>query len=225
MKKEDLAYFIGVLQTDGCICTYRFRDKQRQRYILDVGKKSLPMLKKIRDIFHESFGRLIKIRKILHKNENPTFRIEVDIAKLSEKFAILEIDKKKMASWVENNQRFFCAYLAGVIDGDGDISIKRPQYPQCRVRITAGEELRGLMKLIRRHLKCSCNLERTTISTYSLPRAKKKIGVAYRHCFFMSPKNMKVFKKFILPYIQVKHKKQKLLAFYKIQAKRHLGKE
>jgi hypothetical protein len=218
MKKEDLAYFVGVLHTDGCICTYRFKDSTRRRYILDVGKKSVPMLKKIRDIFHEEFGRTIKIRRIHHKNENPTFVIEVDIINLRDLLAKWKIDKKKLAPWIGNSQRLFCAYLAGVIDGDGDVSIKRPQYPQCQVRITAGEELPELMKLIQRHLRCACGLQVAIVSTYSLPRAKKKFGVAYRHCFYLSKKNLRVFKKFVLPYIQIKHKRQKLLDFYKMRA-------
>jgi len=222
MKKEDLAYFVGVLHTDGCICTYRFKDKIRHRYILNVGKKSLPMLKKTRDIFHERFGRTINIRKQLHKNENPTFLIEVDIASLRDIFARLEIDKNKLAPWIKNSQRFFCAYLAGVIDGDGDISIRRPQYPQCRVRITAGEDLPELMGLVRQHLKCAGNIYRAMVSTYSLPRAKVKFGVSHQHCFYLSPKNMKVFWKFVLPYIQIKHKRKKLLEFYRIQETRKM---
>jgi hypothetical protein len=220
MKKGDLAYFIGVLHTDGCICAYRFRDKMRHRYILNVGKRSLPMLKKTRGIFHEGFGRTLKIRRKLHKNENPTFLIEVDIASLRDTFARWNIDKKELAPWIKNSRRFFCAYLAGVIDGDGDISIKRPQYPQCQVRITAGEELPVLMGLIRQHLNCSCNIQKAIVSTYSLPRAKVKFGVAYRHCFYLSPKNMRAFRKLVLPHMQIKHKRQKLLEFYKIQEKR-----
>ena len=220
MKREDLAYFIGVLHSDGCIFTYSFRNKTRQRYILDVGKKSLPMLKKVNDIFREGFGRKLKVRKKLHKNEKPTFLIEVGIANLRDTFARLKIDKEKLAPWVKNNQRFFCAYLAGVIDGDGDIFIKRPQYPQCRIRITAGEELPELMKLIRRHLKCFCNVERVIVSTYALPRPKIKFGIGYRHCFYLSLKNMKLFKKFVLPHITIKHKRRKLLEFYKLQEKR-----
>lgn len=219
MKREDLAYFVGVLHTDGCICTYRFRNETRHRYYLDVGKKSMPMLEKINDVFHEEFGRTLKIRKKLHKNENPTFLIEVGIANLRGEFARLKIDKENLAPWIKSNQRFFCAYLAGVIDGDGDISIKRPQYPQCRVRITAGKELSELMQLIRQHLKCACSLERIIVSTHNLPRAKIKFGVGYQHCFYLSWKNMGVFKKFVLPHIQIKHKRRKLLDFYKIREK------
>jgi len=50
MDKGDIAYFIGVLHTDGCIFTYRFRNETRHRYILDIGKKSLPMLRHCRKI-------------------------------------------------------------------------------------------------------------------------------------------------------------------------------
>ncbi|MFH1447903.1 MAG: hypothetical protein ABIG39_03495 [Candidatus Micrarchaeota archaeon] len=220
MKSEDLAYFIGVLHSDGCIFTYSIGNKTRHRYILDVGKKSLPMLKKIKYIFHEIFGRTPKVRKKLHKNEKPTFLIEVNIGNLKDSFTRLKIDKEKLAPRIKENQRFFCAYLAGVIDGDGDISLKRPKYPQCRIRITAGEELPGLMELIRRHLKCSCGLEKAIVSTHSLPRPKKKFGVGYRHCFYVSQKNRKLFKKFVLPHINIKHKRRKLLDFYKLQEKR-----
>jgi len=177
-------------------------------------------LRKINDIFHKEFGRTLKIRKKFHKNENPTFLIDVGIVNLRDSFARLKIDKEKLAPWIKNNQRFFCAYLAGVIDGDGDISIKRPQYPQCRVRIAAGKELSELMDLIRHHLKCSCSLEKAIVSTYSLPRAKIKFSVGYYHCFYLSRNNMKVFKKFVLPYIQIKHKRRKLLEYYKIREKR-----
>ena len=217
-QDESIAYFIGVLHTDGCICTYRFRNKIRTRYILDVGKKSLPMLKRIRRIFQQRFGRIPKMRKKYHLNENPTFLIEVNIMNLQRMFNNLKIDKVKIAPWIRFNSRFFGAYLAGVIDGDGDVRIKRPAYPQCEMRITAGKKQSLLIELIRYHLKCSCRLEEAIISTYSLPRAKSKFGISYRHCFYLSSKNIAYFKKYVLPFITIKHKKEKLRRFIPISS-------
>lgn len=210
---EDIAYFIGVLHTDASIFDYTFRGTIRSRYSLEIGEKSIPMLNRIRQIFNKRFNRSSKMRIRSHLGENPTFLIELNIKNLKEEFHKFKIDKNKIPIWIQNDKVYFCAYLAGVIDGDGDIRIKRPKYPQCQIRITAGERLSKLMELIQRHLNCSCGLETAIVSTYSLPRAKSKFGIGYRHYFYVSPKNIDTIKRLVYPLIQIKHKREKLRIF------------
>ena len=67
---ENIAYFLGVLHSDGCI--YFFNDKKKNRLIirliLQVGTKSIPMAIQFKKILLDYFGKKVNLRKIPHKN-------------------------------------------------------------------------------------------------------------------------------------------------------------
>jgi hypothetical protein len=70
---KNIAYLIGVLQSDGCI--YEFYDKKekriRIRLSLGVGRNSLPMSEKCKHILEKSLGIHVNIRK------SPSARIHI----------------------------------------------------------------------------------------------------------------------------------------------------
>jgi hypothetical protein len=215
---KNIAYFIGVLHSDGYV--YIFHDKKknrdRHRFRLHVAKASYPMVKKIQTIFQEEFNKNIKILNLKDKisgDKMPYFSTEFN--NLLPLFNKLDINKNTVPEWITSNQKLFCAYLAGVIDGDGDVCIKRPKYPQCRIKITSGYRLEYLEKLIERHLNCGCWIEPIVPSGKGLPKLKSKPKIAYRHCFYISPKNILIFKQFVYPHIQILHKRKTLEKFFK----------
>ena len=67
---ENIAYFIGVLHSDGCI--YVFNDKKRNRkqirLNLTVGNKSIPMALKFKNILKDYFSKTVNLRKVPNKS-------------------------------------------------------------------------------------------------------------------------------------------------------------
>ncbi|NIP40928.1 MAG: hypothetical protein GTN39_05415 [Candidatus Aenigmarchaeota archaeon] len=179
------------------------------------------MLRRIQKIIASELQRNVKItKKSCMQDYNPVFGLELNIKTLLPKFKEMGINKKTIPKWIKYNYKMFGAYLAGVIDGDGDITIKRPKYPQCRVRITSGKVLSETKKLVEKHLNCKCNIESYVVSTYSLPRAKVKEGIGYKHYFYISPKNVSIFKRYVYRYLQIAHKRATLERFFNILDKK-----
>ncbi len=219
---NSIAYFIGTIQSDGCI--YKFHNKKRGieelRLRFRTGKKSLPMLQKVQEILDKEFKRKIKI---LYEGKSwcgtDIYTLNVNIKKLIKTFPLLKINKTDIPTWVSNDVKNFCAYLAGMIDGDGSVVIKRQKYPQCCVRIISGEKRLLLSKYIREYLKCRCWIEKSVRNLEYLPTAKRTIGNSFRHCFYVSSKNFSIFKKLVYPYIQIKHKRNLIKKYFSIAKK------
>ena len=219
---ENIAYFIGVLHSDGSI--YLFNDRKRNRiqhrFRIQVEEKSLPMVKKIQQIFKQEFNRNIKIH-FEGKNVygNSIYYLQTSINRLLPNFSEIGITKTSIPDWVNSDAKMFCAYLAGLIDGDGDVCIKRPKYPQCRIRITSGKILNSLKLLVLKHIGSSLWIEPVIIDSVIDIPPRKIHGKAFRHCFYVSSKNIKVIKNFVYPYIQIEHKKELLCKFFKMKNK------
>ena len=216
-----LAYFIGALHSDGTF--YIFKDKKKKRDVyrlrFQVGEKSLPMLRYLQNVFDIELGRRLKI--VLDEvNEYGTeiYSLGTCVNKLLPTLTSLGIQKNTLPRILASDKRLFCAYLAGLIDGDGDIRIKRPSYPQCVIRITAGRESQELSNLISKHLSCSVGVEKVSCNTKI--EGRSVTGTGYQHYFYLSSKNMLVFTRYVYPYIQIKHKRKQLQRFYKIQKRR-----
>jgi len=206
---ENISYFIGVLHTDASIYVFhnKKRDSVQHRFRLEVGEKSLPMLKKTRRILKFEFNRNLKVY-FEGKNEYGTkmFCLQTSINKLLPLFKELKIDKHTVPSYILSDTKLFGAYLAGLIDGDGDVCIKRPKYPQCRIKITSEHKSHLLIDMIRKHMNSGAWIEKT-YGYVTLPRGKVVKPNAFRHCFYLSPKNVQNFMKFVYPHIQIFHKK------------------
>lgn len=207
---EELAYWVGVVQSDGSFCSYVERSTGKIKCTISVGvsEKSLKML--------EQFGRLSFLlfkRKgsIFKSKTRKVFYSKIGVKNCIRIFQGLGIkfgDPPIPPIWTMQKPEFFGAYLAGLIDGDGTATIKRPKYPQCSIRISSGSKQLKLAEYIRNILKCS-----VWISSY---KNKKRIDDKIYDCkwtdleFLVSSKTYNFFINFILPYIQLDYKKDKI---------------
>ena len=216
---RELAYFVGVLHSDGCI--YTWNDKKHHRKVnvllINVGKLSLPMLFKVQKIFKQVFKRDIKI--LNHKYDTLVF--DAKINRLMPFFKELEIIKNGIPEWIKSNKIFFCSYLAGLIDGDGNVKITKPRYKQCRVTIISGDKL-NLKRLIMKYLKCKMWIEQINKPS-TLPSGKKILPNAKRYCFCVSSKNMSTFRKHVYSEMQILHKRRTIENYFEICPRRDLN--
>ncbi|GEM_PF-4410326 len=211
-----IAYLVGVIHSDGYL--YYFNDKKakRKRFRLrcQVGEKSLGMLQCVQKIMEKEFDRKNKINfDYINEFGTKIYSIQIEINRLKKVFHKLGIRKQIIPKKIMENKKLFCAYLGGVIDGDGNIEIKRPSYPQCEVRITFEKKPLLLKRLIKKHLHCGANIT-TKIIDYT-PHGKRKPTPYYDCRFYISPQNEKEFRKFVLPFVRVKHKQEKIIRFIK----------
>ena len=174
------------------------------------------MLRSLQKIFYSELGRKLKI---IHEEINfygtHIYSLGTNVNKLLPKFAALGIRKKGISNSLAANKRLFCAYLAGLIDGDGDIRIKKPRYPQCEIRITAKKPSRRLNELIRKHLACGTRIQK--LCGNSVIEGRPVFGSGCQQSFYVSSKNIRTFKKYVDPHICIKHKKSTLRKFYRIK--------
>ncbi len=210
MKSTSLAYWVGVAQTDACF-KKAFSKKRKQHYYrisLCVGEKSIPMLKK----FKESSQKIFGVKGTTWYNKK---RKCIDYCfgckKLLVTFKELEInfsDPPIPPSWIINDNKLFGAYLAGLIDGDGDVRIKRKKYPQCAVRINSGTNQKELIKIIKNKLNIGVSSNTNIGGGYVKGRRIK--GKSYRAEFYVSSKNFEFLTNFVLNNIEMKYKKNKI---------------
>ncbi len=205
VPSKELAYWVGVAQSDGSFQKYfeRGRTKPRYRVTLEVAENSRPMIIKFTELSQTLFRR----KSAIWKTKRGRFSMHIGVTGLKETFKDLGIDFKDPPQppfWCLDD-KFFGAYLAGIIDGDGTVAIKRSKYPQCLIRITSGKPQSKLSIAIEKVLKCS---------TYIVACKKRKV-ILDRVCdckwydlgFLVSSKTCKFFKKFVLPYMQLEYKK------------------
>jgi hypothetical protein len=213
-----VAYFIGALQSDGTF--HLFKDKKRKRKVyrirFQVGEKSLPMLKYLQQIFAIDFDRKLKINfDGVNDYGTKIYTLGTSVNELLPQLSALGVHKYKIAKEIATNKRLFCTYLAGLIDGDGDICIKRPKYPQCEIRITAGKPMYKVKQLISHFLDCGVRIEK--IEGNSIIEGRLVHSTGCRHCFYLSSKNFYDFIRYVYPHIQIDHKRKVLQKFFKIK--------
>jgi len=209
LLNKDVAYLIGSFQSDGYF--YKFIDKKRNktqnRFGICGGKKSLKMLKRANYVLAKFFKRNVLIQKVKGKNY---FYVRTSIGRIINNFYELEILPKKFESpnWIFDNDELFGAYLAGIIDGDGNVCIKRKKYPQCQIRIWDGKAPEKLKRQIISKLKCTARIY--FVKHVSSLNGRRISGKGYYLEFYVSSKNLEFVKKFIYPEIQIGYKKEKL---------------
>jgi hypothetical protein len=199
---SDLAYLLGVFQSDGCY--WKFYNKKRNKLVHRLGfygnEKSLPMLEKAQAVLKKEFGRNLAISM---RNDKKNFYIQTSINSDLEVFERLGFlsPKSHTPRWISKNEEIFFAYLAGMIDGDGNVCIKRPSYPQCRVTITSEFTLPELKVFIEKFLSCKVNYY------------KYKNRNAYNIDFYISSKNARKARENLYPNLTIKHKRDALNSF------------
>jgi len=196
---KELAYWVGVVQSDGYVDI--FYDKNRKiiyhRISVMVSKKSLSMLEKFQSISNSLLGSKVKI----YKCKNEVFKCTLGakrLLKFLENLNVKITDPPIPPKWVWNDDSLLGAYLAGLIDGDGNINVRRSER-KCSIEIFSHCKQLHLQKLIRSRLKCGVWIRR--------------LGNCYGIGFRVSHKNYKFIENFILPYLTIIHKNEKLKIF------------
>lgn len=196
---QNLAYFIGVLHSDGCI--YIFNDKKKDklsiRLNLTIADKSLEMAKRFKQILLYYFNRNVNIRK---SNNNGLNVIQTSINQI---WSIVQHwQKGQIPHEIRGDKVLFGAYLGGLIDGDGHIKLKNNTkdrvIPQCVIRISSDRQLDEVSYLVERYLACKVHFEHD------------RRGKGVDTCFYVSKKNVEFIESFISPYIFINHKKERL---------------
>ncbi len=212
---EDLAYWVGAMQTDGSLWKYNRKEKDHFEFRLAMGvaTKSLPMLQKVAELSAKIFKRYGKAYK-RYKEDQWDYHIQVkQLLSIFDRLDIKFGDPPKPPIWCLETPRLFGAYLAGVIDGDGTVGIKRPKYPQCLIHIIGGSIQTDLEKAIRDVMKCS---------VFQMERYQKRFiktlgrtieGKWWDLEFCVSSKTAKFVLDYILPHLQLEYKKKKLEDF------------
>lgn len=219
INSEDFAYWVGVAQTDGYFKRQFVKSIKRERFfiVLIVGPKSLPMQNKFIDISQNLFGINGSTYKHINKEGFTSFCYHFGCKNLIDVFDEFEIDFKKVfpPDWVLKNSKLFGSYLAGVIDGDGDIRITRPKYPQCFVRISSQCKLDKLIDNIKIILNCGVNTRQRTLQSKIANR--NVIGSVWVTEFKISCKNIDFFRRFVISKIALDHKRNKIREYINLK--------
>lgn len=210
IDEEKLAYWVGVAQTDGCLNKRKINGKIKISVDLGVNEKSMNMMNKFREYNFDLFGR----NPVLFYNRKDNIHVfRMGASKLLQFFKDNEIDfsdPPKPPKWVISNRKLFGAYLAGTIDGDGDVRIKG-EYPQCFVRISSGGKQDELRAAILENMGCGVHIcKRSSVRNLN---GREIRGTWFELEFCVSRKNMIFFKDFIVNHVAIDHKRNKLKKF------------
>lgn len=211
---KDLAYLTGVLQGDGCLYKYKINDRGiiRTRHTLMLEAKDLEMVQKSKEIFEKIFNRKRKI----YKKSRGLFGYSFHVKTLLDKFKELDLDFKdppRPPRWVKNNIELFGPYLAGLIDADGSICIKRKSYPRCKVEISSGSFQKELIRSIKKNFNCGVN-------SYERLRFNKHWNMSTRYFsleFHISMNNFNSISQYVLPNISIPRKRNVIDTYYKLR--------
>lgn len=214
----EFCYWIGLVQSDGCLRKHYTNKRKKSEYIIDIQSKDLEHLKLFQQISSKLLKRHVKIHKINRTNKQIIFEIRIGVARLLKYFSDLEIDfsdPPKPPNWVINNIKLFGAYIAGVIDGDGSVRIKRPKNLQFGIRIISGKPQIDLQKYIRELFRCGCCIYKQ----YRVVNLNGNLikGTSYNLEFAISGKNIQLFREYVLPWIQISRKRDKMESFIKMK--------
>ncbi len=213
MDKEKLAYWTGLVQTDGSLHKKKRHREPKFKYYISMHtttEKSLPMLRRFQKLSEDLFDRCAGIFE-----GKRSWDIKIGASKLLEFFEEWDIDLSDPPvppQWSLDKDRIFGAYLAGVIDGDGDIRVKRPEYPQCAIRISSGDRQKRLRESLENMLGSKASVRKREEIT-RLPDNREKKTAWFVLEFYVSQKNYEFVKEFILPHITLDYKKQRLASF------------
>ena len=203
----NIAYFIGVLHSDGYIYTFNDRKRKRKqiRLGLQIGRKSIPMAMKFKKILFDYFGKTVNIR--LKPNTN-LLCIQTSVNRI---WNILQNwGRGKLPVEIKANKILFGAYLAGLIDGDEYIQIKNNTkdrvIPQCVIRIASDCPLADIKDLIKEYIKCSVHFE--------FHKTNKGVNTT----FYISKKSIEFIESYIYPHLVMPYKLTTLERFFNMKS-------
>jgi len=207
----DFAYWVGLVQSDGS-----FRKKvygKKISHLICFASKDRILVESFQKISADFLNRHAKI---FSRSNQDIWFCEIGVARLLNLFESLDIkftDPPIPPEWVKENPKLFGAYLAGVIDGDGNIRIKRPKYPQCAIRISSGTPQIELRNSIIELLGCSAWITKKHQRALFKKENRMIEGTSYDLEFVVSSKNINFIKLNILPNIRLIRKSEPLGTF------------
>ncbi len=212
---EELAYWVGAMQTDGSFWKYYRKEKRHFEFRLAMGvaTKSLPMLQKVVELSAKIFKRYGKAYK---RDKEDQWDYYIQVKQLSQVFEKLDIkfgDPPIPPEWVLYKPKFFGAYLAGVIDGDGSVRVSKRKSPQCFIKITSGSRQVELSESIKQILKCGVYQKGFYQKKFIKSWGRTVEGTWYISEFCVSSKTAKFIADFVIPHLQLIYKKERLEDF------------
>ena len=213
------AYWIGVLQSDGHIKTLNKNNgKKLQHYVgLGVGRKSLPMLNKFMKLSKSFFNVKGCFYSGVKKEGFEEFQYSFGCNYFMDFFRKIDLKSKDFEppKFILSSRKLFGAYLAGIIDGDGNINISRKEYPQCKVRIYSGKEEPQLVKAIEKILNCEVNQIKRRFKTKIGDREfiSNVVNIEFR----VFPKNFNFIETFVLPNMALDYKSKQVKKYIKFR--------
>jgi hypothetical protein len=161
-----------------------------------------------REISYKVFQRKIGIFK---EHDREVWGCVLSVKNLLYTFDELDItfgDPPIPPAWSLCDNSLFGAYLAGIIDGDGDVRIKRKSYPQCAIRITSGKIQEILIDSVKKILNCGVSASyREKISELD---GRTIAGHENVLEFYVSSKNYAFMMDYVIPYLKISYKKNKI---------------
>lgn len=211
---KELAYWTGVVQTDGSLKSYKNKKTSTESVLISLhtSPRSLDMVKKFQLL---SQNLIERHSNIWQYPEHNSIDFHIGVKSLLESFRLLDIkfgDPPNPPEWCLTEPQNFGAYLAGVIDGDGSVKITGKKYPQCYIKITSGTEQVKLAEAIRKILGCWVGTypnEKTTV----LKNGKVITGKYWELFFLASSKTREFLEKFTIPFLSLSYKKSKMQEF------------
>ncbi len=207
---KDFAYWIGVAQTDGHLQILKAKDSvvKSSSIVLGVAKKSLPMLNKFIIISRNVFGVKGCFYTRLSHIGTSVYLYRFGCKNFLNNFETLQLDFKQVnpPDWILEHNDIYGAYLAGVIDGDGDTRIFNGKYPRCYIRVYSGHIIDKFIDSIKKFLKCGVYVEKRV--------RIRKIGdhSFLSHCFTiefqLSSKNIDFIKNYVVDNIAIDYKRK-----------------
>jgi len=213
MKKPEVCYWLGLAQSDGYFKKHYVEQHSKFTHVITLSMKDLEPVVCFQRISKDFWGRDAKIHKDNRPNAN-SFYITIGVSRLLKYFSNMQLDfsdPPKPPKWIANDVRLFGAYIAGIIDGDGSVKVKRPQYPQCLVKISSGSPQNELKDTIEYLFNCRCSIMKQYREVMLNGNLIK--GTCYNLEFCVSNKNIEIFQKYVLPWIQIPRKRDKITSF------------
>ncbi len=198
------AYWLGVAQSDGHLWS-GFVNKKRKRpskathLVLEVGAPSTQMIIAFKKTSGELFGAKAEIKSRTKLVHGRPFEVKMFILGLTRQMPSLAgvVFNEINPPLAFASPSLFGAYLAGVIDGDGNVRIadKRPKYGfHCEIRITSHNEPPALKAQIER-LGCRASCKKLNQAN------------AFVLTFYINSKNKAFIETHVLPFIAIERKK------------------
>lgn len=209
---EDLAYWIGLVQSDGSLTKWTKKTGKIQ-YYLHFGNSSLILIKE----FQKGLKHLNRFSRYIRKRNDNFFESKISANSLLAILDSIKISRSRKKfeppNWITTSQNLFGAYLAGLIDGDGNVRIKRKKYPQCAIRITSGEKEFILHELIKKFLKCSAFITEKHRKVFYRKENRFIDGKSFDLEFLASRKNSNFLSEYVLPHIKLDYKREKIINY------------